>query len=107
MCTNVTSLKFFFMPSHKAPEHNEKKRLEKNQKSKNCAHDGREGQSRQGDSAMCNAGFPTHTQDLLIARDIRQGKYKEKRKRKKILRELARPGTHLYTHRKGGEGRQD
>lgn len=50
---------------------------------KNYAPDGPEGQSREGDSAMCNAGLPLCATAFLIAASTEQGKYEEKERKKR------------------------
>ena len=53
---------------------------------KNCARDGPEGQSRKGDSAMCNAGLPNCTTPSLS--EVAPDKVSMKKKREKTFKRL-------------------
>ena len=82
------------MALHKAASIMKKRGLD----SKNYARVGPEGQTKTGSATVCNAGFPPYGQVFMITRLIEQGKYEEKKKKRK---DRNRRGTRQYIYHSG------
>lgn len=87
------------MALHKATSIMKKKEVD----SKNYARVGPEGQTKTGSATVCNAGFPPYGQVFMITRLIEQGKYEEKKEKRKSRN---RTGTRQYIYPSGSGATQ-